>query len=42
MGKISAWTTGTMDRILDIMLGQGEFWRRDDIRYRDNTSVNKY
>jgi len=42
MGKISAWTSGTMDRILDIMLGNGEQWRRDDVRYRDNTLVNKY
>jgi hypothetical protein len=42
MGKISTWTSRTMDRILDVMLGKGEQWRRDGIRYRDNTSVNKY
>ena len=42
IGKISSWTSKTMDRIIDIMLGQGEEWRRDDVRYRDHTSVNKY
>lgn len=42
IGKISNWTSGTMDRILDIMLGEGNMWLRNDVRYRDETSVNKY
>lgn len=42
IGKISTWTSGTMNRILDIMLGQGENWYRGGNRYRDFTSQNKY
>lgn len=42
IGKISTWTSGTMDRILDIMLGQGEEWYRGGNRYRDYTSQSKY
>jgi len=43
-GKISAWTSGTMDRILDIMLtDEGkQQWYRGGNRYRDYTSENKY
>lgn len=41
-GKISSWTSGTMDRILDIMLGQGETWYRGGTRYRDYTLQSKY
>ena len=43
-GKISTWTSGTMDRILDIMLtDEGkQQWYRGGNRYRDYTSENKY
>ena len=42
MGKISAWTNGTIDRMLDIMTGKGEQWRRDGHNYRTPVSENKY
>ena len=42
IGKISDWTSGTMDRILDILLGEGEQWNRDGNRYRDYVSQSKY
>ena len=42
MGKISDWTTGTIDRYIDIMSGNGEQWRRDDNRYRDHVATRKY
>lgn len=41
-GLISDWTNGTVDRCVDIMLGQGEQWRRDGNRYRDHVSQAKY
>ena len=41
-GLISDWTDGTVDRCVDIMLGQGEQWRRDGARYRDHVSRAKY
>jgi hypothetical protein len=41
-GLISDWTDGTVDRCVDIMLGQGEQWRRDGPRYRDHVSAAKY
>lgn len=42
MGKISDWTNSTVDRMIDIMNGSGEKWRRDGNRYRDFTSESKY
>lgn len=42
IGKISDWTTGTMDRILDIIEGRGEHWLRSGNRYRDAVSEAKY
>jgi hypothetical protein len=42
MGQISDWNNGTIDRVLDILQGQGEQWRRDDARYRDHVSESKY
>ena len=42
MGKISDWTSSTIDRYIDIMQGNGEQWRRDDNRYRDSVAENKY
>ena len=41
-GKISDWTDGTIDRMVDIMTGKGEQWRRDGNRYRDHVSESKY
>jgi len=42
MGLISDWTDGTVDRIVDIILGQGEQWNRAGNRYRDHVSRAKY
>ena len=42
MGKISNWTNGTVDRIVDIITGQGEQWLRNDNRYRDHVAKAKY
>jgi hypothetical protein len=42
MGKISDWTDGTVDRMLDIMTGKGEQWRRDGPHYRTPVSEDKY
>jgi hypothetical protein len=41
-GKISDWTNGTIDRMIDIMTGQGEQWRRDGSKYRDHVAGSKY
>jgi glycosyltransferase involved in cell wall biosynthesis len=42
MGKISDWTDGTIDRMIDIMTGKGEQWRRDGRHYRDTVAGSKY
>ena len=42
IGKISDWTSGTIDRYVDIMEGKGEEWRRDSNRYRDHVAESKY
>ena len=42
MGLISDWTDGTIDRVIDIMTGQGEQWNRAGNRYRDHTASAKY
>ena len=42
MGKISNWTDSTVDRMLDIMTGKGEQWRRDGPHYRTPVSEDKY
>jgi hypothetical protein len=42
IGKISDWTSSTIDRYIDIMSGNGEQWRRDDNRYRDHVAKEKY
>jgi len=41
-GTISNWTDGTIDRMVDIMTGKGEQWRRDGNRYRDYVAEPKY
>jgi hypothetical protein len=42
LGKISDWTTGTIDRYIDIMAGDGEQWNRNSNRYRDHVATRKY
>ena len=42
IGKISDWTDGTIDRMIDIMTGKGEQWRRDGQHYRNTVSEPKY
>jgi hypothetical protein len=42
MGLISDWTDGTIDRIVDIMEGNGEKWLRTGTRYRDHVASAKY
>jgi hypothetical protein len=42
MGKISDWTDGTIDRICDIIEGQGEQWLRMSTDYRQHTHESKY
>ena len=42
MGKISNWTNGTIDRMVDIMQGTGEQWLRSGNRYRDHVAEEKY
>jgi glycosyltransferase involved in cell wall biosynthesis len=42
MGKISDWTNGTIDRMIDIMTGNGEQWLRSGNKYRDHVAVDKY
>jgi hypothetical protein len=42
IGRISDWTDGTIDRMIDIMTGRGEQWRRDGKHYRTPVSDSKY
>jgi hypothetical protein len=42
MGKISKWTDGTIDRIVDILEGNGEQWLRMSTDYRKHTHESKY
>ncbi len=42
MGKISDWTNGTVDRIIDIITGQGEQWLRMSTDYRKHTHESKF
>jgi hypothetical protein len=42
MGLISNWNDGTIDRVVDILQGSGESWRRDDRNYRDHVAHEKY
>ena len=41
-GAISDWTDGTIDRIVDILEGKGESWRRMTTDYRKHTHESKY
>ena len=42
MGLISDWNDGTIDRVIDILIGQGEQWNRAGNRYRDHVAHEKY
>ena len=42
MGLISDWNNGTIDRIVDILQGNGEQWNRSGNRYRDYVPHDKY
>jgi hypothetical protein len=42
MGLISDWNNGTIDRVVDIIKGQGEQWNRAGNRYRDHVAKAKY
>jgi hypothetical protein len=42
MGLISDWNNGTVDRIIDIITGQGSQWDRSGNRYRDHVPHEKY
>lgn len=42
MGKISDWTDGTIDRIVDILEGKGNEWGRNTLDYRKYTREAKY
>jgi hypothetical protein len=41
-GLISNWNDGTVDRVVDILEGNGEEWNRAGNRYRDHVSQAKY
>ena len=41
-GDISNWTDGTIDRIVDILEGNGEQWKRMSTDYRKHTHESKY
>ena len=42
MGLISDWNNGTIDRVVDIIEGNGEQWNRAGNRYRDHVAQEKY
>ena len=41
-GEISDWTNGTVDRVLDILEGEGEQWLRMGTDYRKHTHESKF
>ena len=41
-GKISDWNDGCIDRIVDIITGNGGQWDRSGNRYRDHVAGAKY
>lgn len=41
-GQLSDWTNGTVDRIVDILEGKGEQWRRMSTDYRKHTHKTKF
>ena len=41
-GQVSDWNNGTVDRIVDIITGNGAKWDRSGNRYRDHVAGAKY
>ena len=41
-GQISDWTDGCIDRVVDILEGKGESWKRMSTDYRKHTHESKY
>jgi hypothetical protein len=41
-GRISDWTDGCIDRVVDILEGKGEKWKRMSVDYRKHTHESKY
>ena len=42
LGLISDWNNSTIDRVVDILEGDGEQWNRSGNRYRDHVPHDKY
>jgi hypothetical protein len=42
LGKISDYQNGTIDRTLDIMMGNGEQYARNEWDFRRHVAINKY
>ena len=42
MGQLSNWTSGTIDRCIDIMIDGSETWYRNTKDYRNNVPGSKY
>ena len=42
LGKLSDWTSGTIDRCLDIMFDNNDKWYRSAKGYRNYVSESKY
>jgi glycosyltransferase involved in cell wall biosynthesis len=42
MGKLSDWTSGTIDRCIDIMFSSNDQWYRNTKDYRNHVSAAKY
>jgi hypothetical protein len=42
LGHLSNWTTGTIDRCLDIMFDTNEHWFRGTKDYRNHVPAAKY
>lgn len=42
LGKISDYQNGTIDRTLDVMMGKGEQYARNDWDFRRHVAINKY
>jgi hypothetical protein len=42
MGQLSNWTSGTIDRCLDIMFGKNDHWFRNTKNYRNYVPETKY
>jgi hypothetical protein len=41
-GKVSDWQDGTIDRTIDVLLGNGKQWARNRNDYRRYVAIPKY